>query len=278
MGRETPGGDAEARGTGDLHAAMWAAWGVGLVCLLAVDPAAVDQVLGPLARLVEDRGLPVQEASRFLTDEVEALIALGRLGRAERLLTQVEAASVRPDARARVASLRCRALLCAALRDLDSADRHATDAVAHCASLEPGVEAGRTYLAAGRIARRRKQKRLARLLLEQAVVLFADPQCRPLREGAAAELARLGSAQDSPKRGRQVGRLTPTEQQVAQLSASGLRNRDVACRLGISPKTVEVNLSRVYRKLGIHSRAELGARLTSASPEEALLAAGWGNP
>jgi DNA-binding CsgD family transcriptional regulator len=29
----------------------------------------------------------------------------------------------------------------------------------------------------------------------------------------------------------------------------------------MSPKTVEANLSRAYRKLGIHSRAELGARL-----------------
>jgi DNA-binding NarL/FixJ family response regulator len=29
----------------------------------------------------------------------------------------------------------------------------------------------------------------------------------------------------------------------------------------VSPKTVEVNLSRVYRKLGIHSRAELGRHM-----------------
>jgi len=32
--------------------------------------------------------------------------------------------------------------------------------------------------------------------------------------------------------------------------------------LFISPKTVEANLSRIYRKLGIHSRAELGRRIT----------------
>jgi DNA-binding NarL/FixJ family response regulator len=30
----------------------------------------------------------------------------------------------------------------------------------------------------------------------------------------------------------------------------------------VSPKTVEANLSRVYRKLGIRSRAELGARMS----------------
>jgi DNA-binding NarL/FixJ family response regulator len=37
-----------------------------------------------------------------------------------------------------------------------------------------------------------------------------------------------------------------------------MRNRDVATALFISPKTVEANLARIYRKLGIHSRAELG--------------------
>jgi DNA-binding CsgD family transcriptional regulator len=33
----------------------------------------------------------------------------------------------------------------------------------------------------------------------------------------------------------------------------------------MSPKTVEANLGRVYRKLGIRSRAELGARFGEGS-------------
>jgi DNA-binding CsgD family transcriptional regulator len=45
---------------------------------------------------------------------------------------------------------------------------------------------------------------------------------------------------------------------VAELTASGMTYREVATALCISPKTVEVNLTRIYRKLGIHSRAELG--------------------
>jgi DNA-binding NarL/FixJ family response regulator len=39
-----------------------------------------------------------------------------------------------------------------------------------------------------------------------------------------------------------------------------MTNREVAAALFISAKTVEANLGRVYQKLGIHSRAELGAR------------------
>jgi DNA-binding CsgD family transcriptional regulator len=56
----------------------------------------------------------------------------------------------------------------------------------------------------------------------------------------------------------QTALLTPGEQQVAELAALGMRNRDVAAALFISPKTVDSNLARIYRKLDIHSRAELG--------------------
>ncbi len=51
--------------------------------------------------------------------------------------------------------------------------------------------------------------------------------------------------------------LTATEERVAELAASGMNNRDIAAALFVSPETVEVNLPRVYRKLDIHSRAEL---------------------
>jgi DNA-binding NarL/FixJ family response regulator len=47
----------------------------------------------------------------------------------------------------------------------------------------------------------------------------------------------------------------------AGLAAEGLRNHEIAARLFLSGKTVEANLSRVYRKLGIRSRAELTRHL-----------------
>jgi DNA-binding CsgD family transcriptional regulator len=57
--------------------------------------------------------------------------------------------------------------------------------------------------------------------------------------------------------------LTPSEQRVAELAASGMTTRDVAATLFMSPKTVEANLGRIYRKLGIRSRVELGQHLRS---------------
>jgi DNA-binding NarL/FixJ family response regulator len=62
--------------------------------------------------------------------------------------------------------------------------------------------------------------------------------------------------------------LTPGEQRVAELAASGLTNRQVAAALFISPKTVEANLARVYRKLEIRSRAELGAHVATNPARE----------
>ena len=55
--------------------------------------------------------------------------------------------------------------------------------------------------------------------------------------------------------------LIPSEQRIAELAASGMTNQDFAAALFISSKTVEANLTRVYRKLAIRSRAELGQRI-----------------
>jgi DNA-binding CsgD family transcriptional regulator len=59
--------------------------------------------------------------------------------------------------------------------------------------------------------------------------------------------------------------LTASEQRVAELAAAGITNREMAAALFISPKTVEANLSRIYRKLSIRSRAELGGSWVEAT-------------
>jgi DNA-binding NarL/FixJ family response regulator len=55
--------------------------------------------------------------------------------------------------------------------------------------------------------------------------------------------------------------LTATEQRIADLVAAGLSNTEVAHELFISPKTVEWNLSKIYKKLHVRSRAALAAKL-----------------
>jgi DNA-binding CsgD family transcriptional regulator len=51
--------------------------------------------------------------------------------------------------------------------------------------------------------------------------------------------------------------LTPTEERVAALVATGLSTAEIASELGLTPKAVEWHVSRLYRKLGARSRAEL---------------------
>ena len=51
--------------------------------------------------------------------------------------------------------------------------------------------------------------------------------------------------------------LTPRERQVLQLAAQGLRNREIAERLGISPRTAESHRAKVMSKLGLRREADL---------------------
>jgi DNA-binding CsgD family transcriptional regulator len=54
--------------------------------------------------------------------------------------------------------------------------------------------------------------------------------------------------------------LTGAEMAIAELVARGLTNREVAAELRVSPKTVEWNLTKIYRVLDVRSRTELAAQ------------------
>ena len=118
----------------------------------------------------------------------------------------------------------------------------------------------RTLLIAGQISRRAKAKSEAKTLLTEAVGEFAAFGATAWHAQAAGELARVNVRPGAPTE------LTETERLVARLAASGLTNREVADRTFVAVKTVEANLARVYRKLGIRSRAELGARMGPTVP------------
>jgi DNA-binding CsgD family transcriptional regulator len=109
----------------------------------------------------------------------------------------------------------------------------------------------RALLLAGQVHRRAKAKASAHAFIQQAEDAFSSFPAPAWRARATTELARVNVRPSAPKG------LTETEHQVALLAASGLRNRDVAAQAFMSVKTVEANLGRVYRKLGVRSRAEL---------------------
>jgi len=65
-----------------------------------------------------------------------------------------------------------------------------------------------------------------------------------------------------------VSELTQTERRIVALVADGRTNQEIADRLRVRPKTVEWNLTKIYRKLNVRSRTELAVMVvkTGRSP------------
>jgi DNA-binding NarL/FixJ family response regulator len=149
--------------------------------------------------------------------------------------------------------------LLAAQGDLDSAAELLERAlVAHERSPVP-FERARTLLALGRVRRRLKQKRLAQQALSAALECFEELGSTLWAERARENLRRVTTR-------RAPEGLNPTEHEIARLAAEGLTNKAIADRVFVSQKTVEANLARAYRKLGITSRAQLERALANLSP------------
>jgi DNA-binding CsgD family transcriptional regulator len=192
----------------------------------------------------------------FIPDAVEAFIALGRLGEAAPLIAALERNGARLDRAWMLAiGARCRAAVLAAQGDLDGANVAAQQAMTAHDRLPMPFERARTQLLVGQLYRRARQKDAAAVALREALQTFETMGTPLWAERARVELDRVDVGP------RQTTALTPSERRVAELAASGMINRDVAAALFISPKTVEANLSRVYHKLGIRSRAELARHI-----------------
>jgi DNA-binding CsgD family transcriptional regulator len=193
-------------------------------------------------------------------ERIEALVALGRLDEAEAMLGRYvtrSAALGLPWADAAIA--RSSARLLAARGRHDEGVAATAPALDERSASWSRFDRARVLLARGELLRHARSRRDAGEAIDTAIAIFDELGAPIWAERARAESARLG-------RSRSAGdELTPTERRVAELAASGLRNRDVAEELGISDKTVEAHLAHVYQKLGIRSRAELGRAFPDAS-------------
>ena len=225
---------------------------LGFVAFSIGELAAADDHYAQADRILAERGEREPARFRFHADHVEAVVALGDLPRAGTLLDRMDERGrvfARPFILATAA--RGRALLLAAEGDLGGALGKVEEALAQHATLAMPFERARTKLVQGRLLRRTNERRLARAALDEAAAELTRLGASVWAARAAEELSRV------PVR-RAPAELTATEERIARLVAEGLTNREVADRAFVSAKTVEANLSRVYAKLGVHSRAELG--------------------
>ena len=243
---------------------------LGLLELGLARPLAAIEKLRAVADLAERHGVREPGVLPYAPDLIEAYARAGEREAATRELEKLaELAGVLDRRWALAAVARLRGLL----GPDDDLDEHFGAALElHEQGAGSAFERARTELLYGERLRRAKRRIEAREHLRSAVELFDGLGAAPWSEQARRELR--ASGESIPRRDPTAPeRLTPQELQIALQVAEGKTNRDVAAALFLSPKTVEFHLTRVYRKLDIHSRAEL-VRLFSSERAPATLDAG----
>jgi DNA-binding CsgD family transcriptional regulator len=148
---------------------------------------------------------------------------------------------------------RCRALITQG----DDAERHFQAALAMDGLGERPFQLARTELAYGEWLRRARRRAEARPHLRAALELFERLGAIPWADQARTELRATGETarRRDPST---LQDLTPQERQIASLAAQGLSNQQIADRLFLSSHTVGYHLHKVFAKLGVSSRGQLG--------------------
>ena len=274
------GGDvATARGLAveleSLAAAASFRWSQDFV---PVALAALDLSLGEaaaaherLAPIMSEPGLgrltPVHWES-IVAMEVEALVSLGQLDAARRVVEPVERRAGRRGIPAALAEIRrVRALVLAADSSHGEAIEAAEEAVRLHAGLQVPFRTARAWFTLGEVLRRARQRSASRAAFQTALELFERLGARVWVDRSRSELGRVATRRPSG------AALTDTERQVAELAASGRTNREIAAELFMSVHTVEAHLTRIFRALGVQNRTELSRvhlhTATGAEPTEA---------
>jgi DNA-binding CsgD family transcriptional regulator len=137
--------------------------------------------------------------------------------------------------------------------------REAVDVLA----LSPArLEHARALIDLGGALRRANSRSEARKYLREGIDLAHRCGATALIERGNEELSATGA---HPRKVMLSGleSLTASERRVAQMAAEEVSNKEIAQALFVTVKTVEVHLSRVYRKLDIQSRRELAGALSA---------------
>jgi DNA-binding CsgD family transcriptional regulator len=247
-----------AKRSGSPQFAMWPTVTLGFIEVSLGRHENALAILEPFIKVL-DR-LPGSEITTtwYVPDAVEAMIGAGRVLEAEPLIERLEIEGTRLDRPWLTATgARCRAMWLAARNDVPGAVRAVNHAMTEHDRLPMPFERARTLLVVGQLQRRRRLIAAAAQTFSEALQAFESMGASAWADRARAALTR------TPMGGGATG-LTASERRVAELATSGMTNRDVAQALSVSPKTVEANLTQIYRKLGIRSRAQLAQRLRSS--------------
>jgi DNA-binding CsgD family transcriptional regulator len=195
---------------------------------------------------------------------VELIEAASRTGRAADAADALERLSQTTRASGSDWALGIEARSRALLSDGETAEGLYRDALDRLGRTRVRTELARTHLLYGEWLRRERRRLDAREQLRTAHDLLSEMGMEAFAERARREL--LATGETARKRAVETrSQLTAQEAQVARLARDGLSNPEIGARLFISPRTVQYHLHKVFAKLGINSRTQLGRALRKDS-------------
>jgi DNA-binding CsgD family transcriptional regulator len=225
------------------------------VALLALGEGRPDDAIAelqPIADVWAASTVVEPSVVPFVPDLIEAYALAGASSAAAEWLARFERIATAADRLWAIAACaRCEGLLASP----ETFDEPFQRAITLLGTSPLSLDLARTRLAYGEQLRRQGRRRDARTQLRSAHDLFDASGARPWQERAAAELRATGERVADT--GSPMPDLTPQELHISLLVAEGKTNKEIAAALFLSPKTIEYHLANTYRKLDIHSRAEL---------------------
>jgi DNA-binding CsgD family transcriptional regulator len=198
----------------------------------------------------------IHEVGEYMLDFVEATLYSGRLEEARSFAAEsvgLKLAAVSP----RVAAL-TKTISAMTTPDSEAGDLYRS-ALTHPGIGDFPFDRARILLAQGMWLRRVRRHTEARNALGLAAADFDHLGARPWAERARAELRAAGASVKQSL--GETAPLSAQERRVAELAADGKTTKEIAAQLSISARTVDGHLYRLFRKLGITSRAGLSKAL-----------------
>jgi DNA-binding CsgD family transcriptional regulator len=233
---------------------------LGLCALADGDwPTAFDH----LRRLFDPDGVPLHYHASYhgLGDLALAAARSGHYLDGRQLLKRIGAGLAAPSARVRQSLVRADEILA----DPSTSGAYRADTLDDGVGDQWPFERAQLRLELGEWLRRRRRINEAKPVLSAAFEAFRALRARPWELRAEAELRACGIVVPEKLAGpARLRELTPQQQQIIRLAATGLSNREIAQRLFLSPRTVSSHLYRSFPKLGVAGRHQLHGLLADA--------------
>jgi DNA-binding CsgD family transcriptional regulator len=246
--------DATARGEGfPIEVAEWAA------ATLHVGRGEYAEAADPAQRACDHDGIGF--TAWILPELIETAVRSNDLGAATNAFERLQERSRESTTEwARGIEARSRALL----SDGQQAEDLYLEAIDQLARSRVFVHHARAQLIYGEWLRRENRRVDARDQLKAAYAAFEAMGADGFAERTRRELLATGETVRK-RRAELRDELTPQEAQIARMARDGETSPEIAAQLFLSRRTVEWHLSKVFAKLGINSRKELGAALRADS-------------